>query len=200
MRSASRSLSFFLVLSFALGGCRGDAPEAPPVEAPLPSPSRNAKPKEDPAAARAAEARDALSARMMGRVMEAVKAGGHASAVKACNEDAPKITAAVAEEFGVNIGRTAERVRNPDNAPPEWVAERIRDRPETPIHAREQDGTLRALFPIFLAEPCLACHGKPEELAPGVAEALAEHYPNDRATGFSVGDLRGWLWVEVPPA
>jgi hypothetical protein len=28
--------------------------------------------------------------------------------------------------------------------------------------------------------------------------ALAARYPDDRATGFAPGDLRGWFWVEVP--
>jgi hypothetical protein len=31
-----------------------------------------------------------------------------------------------------------------------------------------------------------------------VREELAERYPADRATGFKVGDIRGWFWVEVP--
>ncbi len=29
------------------------------------------------------------------------------------------------------------------------------------------------------------------------AAALAKSYPDDRATGFAVGDLRGVLWVEL---
>jgi hypothetical protein len=31
-----------------------------------------------------------------------------------------------------------------------------------------------------------------------VKEALAEHYPEDQATGFQEGDLRGWFCIEVP--
>jgi hypothetical protein len=30
--------------------------------------------------------------------------------------------------------------------------------------------------------------------------ALAGAYPQDRATGFAPGDLRGWMWAEVPKA
>jgi hypothetical protein len=44
----------------------------------------------------------------------------------------------------------------------------------------------------------MACHGPSDSLAPDVADALALHYPDDRATGFTEGDLRGWFWVEVP--
>ena len=39
-----------------------------------------------------------------------------------------------------------------------------------------------------------------ESIPADVRAALAELYPADRATGYSVGDLRGWLWVEVPAA
>ena len=38
--------------------------------------------------------------------------------------------------------------------------------------------------PIFIAGPvCLHCHGAPDKLAPGVAEALKELYPMDRRRG-----------------
>ena len=50
------------------------------------------------------------------------------------------------------------------------------------------DGTLQ----------CLQCHGKVDDLAPEVRDVLAKNYPQDRATGFAAGDLRGWFWVEVP--
>jgi hypothetical protein len=36
---------------------------------------------------------------------------------------------------------------------------------------------------------CLACHG--ETIDPAVAGKIAELYPEDKATGFREGDLRG---------
>ena len=36
---------------------------------------------------------------------------------------------------------------------------------------------------------CLACHGT--ELSPEVSQVLAELYPQDRARGYSPGDIRG---------
>jgi mono/diheme cytochrome c family protein len=39
--------------------------------------------------------------------------------------------------------------------------------------------------PIVIAAPvCLQCHGAPDKLAPGVADALKELYPQDQATGY----------------
>ena len=45
---------------------------------------------------------------------------------------------------------------------------------------------------------CLGCHGK--SIAPEVKAKLAELYPEDKATGFSEGDLRGAFVVtrDVP--
>jgi len=35
-------------------------------------------------------------------------------------------------------------------------------------------------------------------LAPDLKAKLAELYPNDQATGYAAGDLRGVFWVELP--
>ncbi len=35
-------------------------------------------------------------------------------------------------------------------------------------------------------------------VAPEVKAVLDETYPADKATGYSVGDLRGVAWVELP--
>lgn len=43
---------------------------------------------------------------------------------------------------------------------------------------------------------CVTCHGG--SVADSVLQAIQAAYPDDRATGFEVGDLRGALWVEVP--
>jgi hypothetical protein len=48
---------------------------------------------------------------------------------------------------------------------------------------------------------CTTCHGK--TLAPDVAAAIAKAYPNDQATGFEPGQLRGAVsvvWPATPAA
>jgi hypothetical protein len=35
------------------------------------------------------------------------------------------------------------------------------------------------------------------QIAPVIAEQLAKLYPDDQATGFLEGELRGWFWVEM---
>jgi hypothetical protein len=43
------------------------------------------------------------------------------------------------------------------------------------------------------------CHGTKDEIPEEMHVAIARAYPNDQATGFHIGDLRGWFWIEVPP-
>ena len=43
---------------------------------------------------------------------------------------------------------------------------------------------------------CTACHGA--AIAPGVAAALDDLYPEDRARGFGVGDIRGAFSIVQP--
>jgi hypothetical protein len=189
-----RSSHLLVIVTVLLAACEREPTKE--TEAPRVEPA----PKEDPAMKRATRARDALAQRLMARLTAAIAEGGHASAVEVCHADAMPMTRAVGEELGVTIGRTSERLRNEANEPPRWAAKMLENRPTIPVQTRDEDGTLHAIFPIVLAEPCLKCHGPEDQLAPGVTDALAEHYPNDRATGFRLGDLRGWFWVEVPPA
>ena len=44
----------------------------------------------------------------------------------------------------------------------------------------------------------MTCHGPKDKISEEVKGQLAKLYPNDTATGFQTGDLRGWFWVEVP--
>ena len=50
---------------------------------------------------------------------------------------------------------------------------------------------------LLIAQPvqpvCLTCHGK--RLAGDVRTAIAEHYPDDRATGYALGDVRGAIYL-----
>ena len=143
-------------------------------------------------------ARQEMFSALLTELMTAMNTSGAASAVEVCSERAPAIAEVVAASHGVRIGRTSFRLRNPENAPPPWATHAIEQRIERDAFYTHTDGRLATLTPIRLAPTCLACHGTPDELASGVPEALARRYPDDQATGFASGDLRGWFWVEVP--
>ena len=174
---------------FAGCGDGGDSKlaESPPVETTAAS-SREI----------AVQAQTDLLDQLLNRLMAGMTQGGPAAAIPICKEEAPRIARLVGEKHGVSIGRTSFRLRNPANAPPEWAVPLIEQRVAEPTFLDLQDGRMGAFLPIRLKPQCTFCHGPKEELIPEVKEALAEQYPDDQATGFREGDLRGWFWVEVP--
>lgn len=158
------------------------------------------------ALARAEAAATALVTTLKERVQAAMAEGGPAAAVAVCAGEAPAIAARVSAETGVRVGRSSSRLRNPDNAPPPWVADWLAaqgDRPASTAAGLARvdptpDGRVaRVVKPIAVQAPCLVCHGDPATLAPDVRAALAERYAADRATGYREGDLRGAVWAET---
>lgn len=105
---------------------------------------------------------------------------------------------------------TSVLVRNPLNAPDaadqaaldKIQAELDHDRPAPKILLQrvEHGGAApewRIYRPIAATQSCLACHGDPEKFRPGVKEALERYYPNDKATGYSAHEWRGFIRVSL---
>ena len=191
-----RSLGLALLLAFALAplGCRAASGGWSPV------PSAALDDAQTAQLERAAEARDALIGELVETLTAELSANGPAAAIAVCRDRAPAIAAETGERLGLRVGRTSWKLRNPDNQAPAWAEALLADRPAEPRTTTGPDGELGVAFPIRVAGACLACHGDPEALEPAVRAALAAEYPRDRATGYREGDLRGWLWVEVPGA
>ncbi|MCH5376188.1 MAG: DUF3365 domain-containing protein [Planctomycetes bacterium] len=143
-------------------------------------------------------ARDALFQQLLAKLMDTMASAGPAAAIAVCQKQAPEIAANVSQHFGLRIGRTSHRLRNPKNAPPDWAQPFVEDRTEEPQFVALPDGKLGAILPIRLKPQCLMCHGPEQQILPDVREALARSYPQDQATGFQEGELRGWFWVSVP--
>lgn len=154
-----------------------------------------------PAVARAEGAIGALAQTLMGRMKEVFAAEGPTGAIRVCRQEAQELTASIGSERGVEIGRTSHRLRNPANAPRAWVEPFLADAAgakasETSPVVVDLGDRVGMLKPIGLADLCLDCHGA--DLAAEVREEIEASYPEDLATGFAAGDLRGFFWVEVP--
>ncbi len=124
-------------------------------------------------------------------------AQGPDAAVNACQSKAPVIAAALSAQ-GLAMGRSSERLRNPANAPSPWMQDMLSHYRQYPADRQARYVALNSnrvgyAEPITVQPMCLACHGS--QLAPSVSQALATLYPNDQATGYEVGDLRGIFWV-----
>ncbi len=141
------------------------------------------------------------------RLGKALSESGPVAAVAVCNVAAPEIADQVSSESAA-VGRTALRVRNPDNAPDKWEAailQKFEQRVENGEDAAQieyseiLDNGGQRRFRYMKAIPtgglCLTCHGS--DLAPELRERIAKLYPDDQATGFSAGELRGAFTVSI---
>lgn len=140
----------------------------------------------------------------------AIKASGPVAAIELCNHKAPQIVRRHADLDELTLGRTSLKFRNPDNAPDAWeqtILQSFEDRraagedPETIDHAaiimRDGRRVIHYMKAIPTGELCLNCHGG-DEVKPEVAAKLAKYYPDDKARGFSVGDIRGAFTIVKP--
>jgi hypothetical protein len=129
--------------------------------------------------------------------------GGPARAVRVCHMSSRTVAYWIAREEGVTGGRTSARLRTPANAAPAWAAPvvaRFAERRVSGVDGFAVDLGVRVgvMRPIAHRAVCSPCHGTDEQVTPAVRAELNQRYPQDRAIGFKEGDLRGWLWVEVP--
>ncbi len=135
----------------------------------------------------------------MGALMTALDEGPE-NAIRVCRMRAPEIAAELGTG-GMRLGRTSHRLRNPANAPEPWMEPLLAAYMEEAA-AREpravwlDESTVGYVEPIVLQPFCLSCHGPSVE--PELLATIRSLYPEDRATGFHAGDLRGIFWVTLP--
>ena len=135
---------------------------------------------------------------LLGELTKSMGENGPAKSISVCKTRAPEIAAAIGEESGVRIGRTSIKLRKPENRPPEWAVSFVTDQIENEVEVELPENGLGVLLPIRLKATCTLCHGTDNQVTPEVNAAIASIYPEDQATGFAEGDLRGYFWVEVP--
>lgn len=160
--------------------------------------------RDDAAIAQAAALADQLQSELSKKLQAAMSAGGPVAAIPVCKLEAPAIAARLSVD-GWQVRRVGTRVRNPATGQPDaWeqtglaqFARRLRAG-ETPdslsVTGRfvEPRGTrLRWMRPILTGPLCLNCHGNVATQTPELRAALRRAYPQDAATGYAAGELRG---------
>lgn len=119
-------------------------------------------------------------------------------ALQICNIKAPKIEEKYKSE-DLKIGRVSLKNRNPSNRPKEWMKQYIEK-----FHAQKNtksymfvsiDNKRKGLLkPIITMPNCLKCHGS--NIDKSLEGEILKLYPNDKARGYKVGEIRGFFWAE----
>ncbi|TRZ90162.1 MAG: DUF3365 domain-containing protein [Rhodocyclaceae bacterium] len=149
--------------------------------------------------------------KLLAMLQDEIGKGSFDGAIAACREKAPKMAAAASQATGWEIRRVSLKNRNPKAIPDDWERAALEDfdrraaTGESPATLEKAeivgaDGkrTLRFMKALPTQQLCLSCHGKQDQLAPEVKARLSEIYPNDQATGYSEGQIRGALTVKRP--
>jgi hypothetical protein len=139
-------------------------------------------------------------------LMAAMQNGGPVEAISVCKMVAPNLAAEMSRKYDMSLRRTSLKVRNPANEADAWETD-VLQRFETRLATGEAIQKLRFSEKIQTPEGpewrlmkaiptdkvCLSCHGS--KIAPPVQAALDANYPDDLATGYKLGDIRGGFSV-----
>lgn len=157
----------------------------------------------------------AFDARMRMEIIQRLERAEDPVAVYlAYRDNVPGWAKEIGDKLGVEVSRTALRIRNPTNAPDDWETRQMelfefsREAGLDPTTMEvaeivEEDGgkVFRWIRPIVMEEACIICHG--EEIDPRLVTLINQEYPLDEATDYHETELGGAYSVSkalAPPA
>ncbi len=161
---------------------------------------------EEHAISKGAATSAALLQKLGNEVKINMQANGPVKTVEFCSLHALSMTDQIAKETGTQIKRLSLKNRNPVNAATgeekellEKWEKMVQSGQSLPGHELKKtaEGGMVYYKPLLINnEACLKCHGDIAEGSP-VAKAIHATYPEDKAVGYKMGDLRGMIKVEM---
>jgi len=149
--------------------------------------------------------------RLLAVLQAEIARSGPEGAIATCREQAPAMAREASEKSGWAVRRVSLRNRNPKAVPDAWERAALEDF-DRRAAAGESPATLeraelvqengqavqRYLRALPTAEPCTSCHGTPDRVSAAVSAQLKALYPDDRAVGYRVGEIRGAITLRRP--
>ena len=149
-----------------------------------------------------------LPPKLLAALQDEISKSGPEGAIPVCKDMAPKMAGEISRQTGWKIKRVSLKARNEARATPDaWEKAALEDfdkraaagEPPAQLEKGEKVGEEYRYVKALPVQPlCLSCHGPADQLSPAVKSVLGQHYPNDRATGYSVGQIRGAISVRKP--
>jgi len=142
-----------------------------------------------------------LPPKLIVNLQSEIKKSGPEGAISVCKDMSPKIATEISRKTGWHVKRVSLKARNyARSIPDEWEKSALEDfdkraaTGELPakLEKGERVGNeYRYVKALPVNQICLSCHGPLDQISSAVKSALAKHYPNDLATGYSLGQIRG---------
>ena len=152
--------------------------------------------------AEAAELVKDYAGQLKAALSAAMDSAGPLGTLSVCREQAPAIATVLSQRSGWSVARTSLKPRNAASAPDDYErkimedfdariakGEKAADLSSAEIVENRGGRVFRFIKAIPTTEMCLTCHGS--DVKAELKAKIAELYPNDRATGFKLGDMRG---------
>lgn len=141
---------------------------------------------------------------LKGILIKQIQTNGILQAVSVCSDTAQVLTNNFGVQKGVYIKRVSLKNRNVNNAPDDFEKMSLNKFAMMQQNNELSDDTeyaeiveegefkyLRYVKPILVQAECLNCHGSESEIIPEVKQLISQAYPDDKAIGYKIGDLRG---------
>ena len=158
------------------------------------------------------EARNVASSippKLLAVLQEEIAKGGPEGAINVCREKAPQMAKEASQKTGWNIRRVSLKNRNPKAVPDAWEQAALQDfdkrsfAGENPsslekgeIVTEDNTKVYRYIKALPTQNLCISCHGSSENISAAVKAKLKELYPNDKATGYAPGEIRGAMTIK----
>lgn len=133
------------------------------------------------------------------QLQQAIAEGGPGRATAVCANIAPALMDELSASSGWSVRRVSLQPRNTERAIADtwerevlerFSAQQVAGAPaQTLNYGRKVEGQYRYMQAQGVEPVCLMCHGT--DLSEPVQQALADYYPEDSATGYSLGEVRG---------
>lgn len=152
-------------------------------------------------------ASSALLQKLGGELKGQMQTGGPVGALRFCSQNALLLTDQAAKESGVSIKRVSLKNRNPANSASAeeqtvlngWEKMQHSGQPLPAYEIKHiAVGEYTYYKPIVINnEACLKCHGDIAADSP-LGKEIKAIYAEDKATGYTMGDLRGMIVITLP--
>ena len=149
------------------------------------------------------------SQKALGKKLQgALGSGGIENAIGYCSLQALPLVDSLSKQYNAEIRRVSKKNRNPADVPSDlemqileaYETQQADSIPLTTNVQPLENGNYLFTKPIIIDNAlCLTCHGTNDNgLTMTTVDFIKSKYPEDKATGYQLGDLRG-MWSIVLP-